>query len=143
MTNPANQRAPGSGFVSVDNADDTAANCWKLRNEAGLHEGVLLWNIVPWHIVPEHFGSKKKPNPAELTQGARELRKLLTERLTEVSVVLACGLVAQQGWLRHVEPYLTDGPRMIPTWHTGALSLKQPGKREEALSAFQRAAERA
>lgn len=47
MTNAGNRR-PGSGFISVDNNDGTAASILTLRNEADLHEGALHWNIVPW-----------------------------------------------------------------------------------------------
>jgi hypothetical protein len=34
MTNTDNTR-PGSGFISVDNNDQSAENCWRLRNEVG------------------------------------------------------------------------------------------------------------
>ena len=46
MTNAGNPRR-GSGFISVDNDDQTAANAWNARNDAGLHEGVMHWNAVP------------------------------------------------------------------------------------------------
>src|SRR6185312_10814736 len=36
----------GPGFVSVDNPDQAAERCWTERNEAELHDGILLWNTV-------------------------------------------------------------------------------------------------
>lgn len=96
MTNSGNTR-PGSGFISVDNDDRTAANCWTLRNETGLDDGVLHRNIVPWYLGP----ASKKPNAAELKDGAQETVRLL-DGLPELRVVLACGLYAQNGWRKYV-----------------------------------------
>jgi hypothetical protein len=36
----------GSGFISVDNNDVTAQNTWNARNDAGLHDHTLAWNIL-------------------------------------------------------------------------------------------------
>lgn len=135
MTNSDNTR-PGSGFISVDNDDLTAANSWTLRNETGLDDGVLHWNIVPWYLGP----ANKKPNAVELKAGARETLRLL-DTLPELRVVLACGLYAQNGWRRHIAPYLpNDNITVINTWHPSPLALKQPGKRDELRNAFMQAA---
>lgn len=134
MTN-ADITRPGSGFISVDNDDQTAADSWNLRNETGLHGGVLHWNIVPWYLGP----ASKKPNAAELKDGALETLCLL-KTLPELRVVLACGLYAQNGWRRHVAPLLpNDNITVINTWHPSPLALKQPGKRNELKEAFTRA----
>lgn len=135
MTNSDNTR-PGSGFISVDNDDLTAANSWTLRNETGLEDGVLHWNIVPWYLGP----ASKKPKAVELKAGAQETVRLL-DTLPELRVVLACGLYAQNGWRRHVAPHLpNDNITVINTWHPSPLALKQPGKRDELRNAFKRAA---
>lgn len=134
MTNVDNVR-PGSGFISVDNNDDTAANLWKLRHEAGLHHGVLLWNFVPWYLA-----AKKKPSAAEMAQGARELRGLLAA-LPNLRVIVNSGLYAQKGWTQHMERRMGGDYRVVNTWHPSALSLKQPGKRAELRSDLERAAE--
>lgn len=135
MTNSDNKR-PGSGFISVDNDDLTAANSWTLRNEVGLDNGVLHWNIVPWYLGP----ASKKPNAAELEAGALETLRLL-DTLPELCVVLACGLYAQKGWRRHIAPRLnTSTITVINTWHPSPLALKQPGKRDELRDAFRMAA---
>ncbi|WOO97473.1 uracil-DNA glycosylase [Micrococcus terreus] len=130
-----NNRRPGSGFVSVDNDDATAANCWWLRNETGLHDDVLLWNIVPWYLH-----AVRRPTASELAQGSVELRRLLQDQLRDVRVVLTLGRTAQRGWQRHIEPNLDSRVLSIPTWHTSPLAFNQPGKRDELLQAFDRAA---
>ena len=136
MTNAHNTR-PGSGFISVDNDDQTAANSWTHRNETGLHDDVLHWNIVPWYLG----SASKKPKAAELRAGAQETLRLL-DTLPELRVVLACGRFAQNGWRRHVAPNLgNDNITVINTWHPSPLALNQPGKRDELREAWRRAAE--
>jgi hypothetical protein len=133
MTNSENAR-PGSGFISVDNDDQTAANCWIARKNAGLDVGALHWNIVPWYLGAASI----KPTTAELARGAMELRRLLP-LLTKLRVVIFAGKIAQQGWHTNVEPFVGTPYATIDTWHPSPLSMNQPGHRDE----FQRAIDRA
>lgn len=133
MTNATGPRA-GSGFISVDNDDQTAENMWRLRAEVGLSEQVTLhWNIVPWYLG----AASVKPNAQELRQGALELRRLLP-LLPRLRIVVASGRHAQEGWRKDVSPFVSD-IRVIDTWHPSPLAMNQPGKRDE----FRRALERA
>jgi len=132
MTNADNER-PGSGFISVDNDDQTAANCWTARNNAGLDSGALHWNIVPWYLGP----ASTKPTTAELAQGAMELRRLLP-LLPELRVVVLAGKIAQQGWHKQAAPFVGSRYTTIDTWHPSPLSMNQPGHRDD----FQRAIDR-
>jgi hypothetical protein len=133
MTNAGNER-PGSGFISVDNDDQTAANCWTARNNAGLDSGALHWNIVPWYLG----AASTKPSAAELAQGAMELRRLLP-LLPDLRVVVLAGKIAQQGWQKYVAPFVGSNYASIDTWHPSPLSMNQPGHRDD----FQRAIDRA
>ncbi|MWV50785.1 uracil-DNA glycosylase [Rathayibacter sp. VKM Ac-2803] len=135
MTNSSNRR-PGSGFISADNDDQTAANCWNLRDEVGLTDHTLHWNIVPWYLGV----ASRKPTSRELEDGATELRGLL-RLLTEVRVVVAAGLYAQKGWKRLPHGAVSSDMRVIDTWHPSPLALKQPGKRDELRRAFAEAAD--
>jgi hypothetical protein len=46
---PIRPNRPGSGFISPDNNDDSAAAVFWLKSESGLpRDRVLHWNIVPW-----------------------------------------------------------------------------------------------
>lgn len=135
MTNADNTR-PGSGFISVDNNDQSAENCWRLRDEVNLTEHVTLnWNIVPWYLGP----ASKKPNQTELREGAAELRQLLV-LLPHLRVVVTSGLYAQQGWRNYAAPYVSKDLVVIETWHPSPLSMKQPGKRDALRKALERAA---
>lgn len=126
---------PGSGFASVDNDDPTAENLWNLRSTLGL-EHVVVWNIVPWYLAP----GRKKPNAAELAQGAMELRGLLPI-LRKLRVVVLCGPHAQEGWWKHIEPFLGNTYSAFNAPHPSPLALKQPGRREEIERTFARAAQ--
>lgn len=128
-------KRPGSGFISIDNSDGTAENCWRLRDEVGLVTGALHWNIVPWYLGP----ASRKPSAQELGQGALELRSLLP-LLPQLRVVLTCGLHAQNGWRQHVAPFVKTDITVVDTWHPSPLAMKQPGKRDALKRAFERAA---
>lgn len=124
---------PGSGFVSVDNDDLSAANLWNLRAEAGLHDGVLLWNIVPWYLGP----ASVKPTARDLALGANALRELM-DLMPGLRVVLHCGLMAQSGWDRRLRDYRANELVVVRSWHFSPQALAQPGKREHLLAALRR-----
>jgi hypothetical protein len=134
MTNESNAR-PGSGFISVDNDDQTAANVWRARSEVGLHHGVLPWNIVPWYLGP----ASRKPNAAELRDGAEELLGLLP-LLPELDTVVVSGRYAQKGWKRHIAHRAPDDLRVIATWHPSPLSLNNAVRRDAFVAALTEAA---
>ncbi|AJT43085.1 hypothetical protein UM93_11710 [Psychromicrobium lacuslunae] len=134
MTNSQNKR-PGSGFISVDNNDKTAENCWNYRQEVGLHTGVLHWNIVPWYLGP----ASRKPNSSELAEGASETLSLL-DLLPDLRVVLACGRFAQRGWERHISAQVRPNLTVIYTWHPSPLALNSSFRRQEFREALRRAA---
>ncbi|WP_246150046.1 uracil-DNA glycosylase [Agromyces intestinalis] len=134
MTNADNKR-PGSGFISVDNDDQSAENVWRARDAVGLHDGVLAWNIVPWYLGP----ASKKPNAVELGQGGMELRRLLP-LLSNLAAVVLAGRLAQTGWTKHVAPFIGNDLAVIETWHPSPLSFNQPGHRDDFTKALSRAA---
>ena len=135
MTNAGNKR-PGSGFISVDNDDQTAENCWQAREAAGLVDGVLHWNIVPWYLGV----ASRKPTGAELKDGATELLGLM-RLLPQLDTVVLSGRYAQTGWRRHLASSLhRSAVRVIETWHPSPLALNQSGKRAEFVAALRLAA---
>jgi len=125
MTNAGNKR-PGSGFISVDNNDATAANMWNARNEAGLHDGALVWNIVPWYLG----AASRKPTKDEMKNGASELVDLISH-LPFLEIVVLGGLYAQRGWRRYIGSTSFGGPEVVDMWHPSPLSLNQPGRRQK------------
>ncbi|MFZ7089027.1 uracil-DNA glycosylase [Curtobacterium sp. RRHDQ10] len=115
----------GSGFISADNDDTTAQNVWNTRNEVGLHEHVLAWNIVPWVLGR----ASVKPTPAELAQGSVELRGLL-ELLPHLRVIVLAGQKAQDGWSAHLDVAVGDRYRVLRTVHPSGQSFAQAGAKE-------------
>lgn len=128
MTNADNPRA-GSGFISVDNNDQTAANVWMARNAIGLHRGALSWNIVPWYLG----NAARKPTAAELVDGARELTSLM-RLLPDLRVVVLSGRYAQHAWRSHVVEVPSPATDVVEMWHPSPQSLNQPGRRAEFIA---------
>jgi len=126
----------GSGFISADNNDQTAENTWRSRDEAGLHDGTLCWNIVPWYLGP----ASRKPTAAEAADGAKALLSLM-RLLPRLDTVVLAGRHAQAGWRKHIAHSLQrPDVRVIQTWHPSPLALNHPGKRDEYVAALREAA---
>lgn len=123
MTNAGNAR-PGSGFISVDNDDATAENMWLARDAAGLHDGVLAWNIVPWYLGV----ASVKPTSADRAAGADALRELLA-LLPYLEVIALTGQHAQNGWQKHLAAGYDGAATVVDIWHPSTQSLNQPGRR--------------
>lgn len=135
MTNADNRR-PGSGFISIDNDDRSAETEWHARNDAGMHTGLIHWNIVPWYLGP----ASVKPNAVELGHGGAALRSLLA-LLPDLRAVVLSGRYAQTGWKKHVAPFIRSELRVVETWHPSPLAMNQPGKREHYRDTMARIAQ--
>lgn len=116
----------GSGFISTDNNDVTANNSWTCRNEAALHGHTLAWNILPWVLGRANV----KPTPAELAQGAMELRGLL-ELLPDLRVILLAGDKAKAGWDTNLDHVIGNRYRVLRTVHPAGQSFARAGNREK------------
>ncbi len=88
---PATVVAPdGTGIVSVDNPDNAAERCWHERNEAGLHDGVLMWNMIPYCVEGKATASDKMA-------GIKALGPVL-RLLPRLEVVILSSADVQQAW---------------------------------------------
>ena len=137
MTNSSTKR-PGSGFISVDNNDVTAANMWAARDAVGLDSGCLAWNIVPWYLGV----ASNKPNAIDLRDGALELA-LLLKALPALRVVVLHGSFAQRGWLEHTAKTLDQPLNVAGTWHPSPLALNTPLRRQDLAGTLEWAATKA
>jgi hypothetical protein len=133
-TNAFNE-VPGSGFISSDNDDATAANLWQARSKAGLVEDVVIWNAVPWYLGP----TKRKPRVAEKRIGGAILREL-AQMLPELHTVVPLGDHAKDTWRRFARPGLGTGMRTIESFHSGNQAMNQPGLRAHLDVSLTRAA---
>jgi hypothetical protein len=81
--------AHGSGFISADNADDTAANFFHIRDQASLPRDLLVaWNVVPWY---QPDGERTANAMRHDVVGALPWLIRLTGLLTELRLVVTMG----------------------------------------------------
>jgi uracil-DNA glycosylase len=103
----------GSGFVSADNDDQTAANIFMLLHEAGLDRSrIVIWNVVPWYLPSADGRKTKNAKPADLVEAEPWLDKLVN-LLPRLRLVVPMGAPALSGWMK----YLTGSPQrlLLPT----------------------------
>ena len=140
---PATQDALGSGFLSIENDDPTAARLNELLNSVGLGApDTVVWNAYPWYI-------NRAPKAAELEEGVGPILDLIA-LMPKLKVVLLQGGTARDSWRRATRraPNLVGerGLTVIDTYHPGRQALwhKDPAVRAERLAhqvaAFQHAA---
>lgn len=91
----ASQR--GSGFISADNDDQTAANMWRFLREAGIERSreLVTWNVIPWYVGDgDRIRSVTKQDIHEAEPALVELLGLLPE----LRVVVLLGRQAERAW---------------------------------------------
>ena len=78
-------RRPGSGFISRNNDDPTAAATFHFMQQAGIpRQLTVTWNVVPW------WNGNRKVTAAELREGVRCVRDLIS-LLPELCTVVMVG----------------------------------------------------
>jgi hypothetical protein len=103
----------GSGFLCLENDDDTAVRFASLLTEAGLDPSDdVPWNAYPWYI-------NRRPGAAECAAGVEPLRRLLG-LLPRVRVVMLNGGEAKDVWRRlaRAHPKVAGRYAVLPTYHT-------------------------
>ncbi|WP_435748130.1 uracil-DNA glycosylase [Nocardioides sp. SYSU DS0663] len=105
LESPAGPAALGSGMLSVDNDDATAANLWEAYRSSGLPRSVgLHWNAVPWYVGD---GTRERNvTRKQVALGHSYLRQLL-ETAPFIEVVVAMGRPAQSS-LRLLDAELAE-----------------------------------
>lgn len=121
--------AQGSGFLSVENDDQTAERQCVFFEQAGLDPAdVLPWNAYPWYI-------NAAPNRAQLTAGLDPLRRLV-ELLPRLRVVLLLGRDARAAWqmflTRHRGLVAERELVALSTYHPSRQALQHPDPAERA-----------
>jgi uracil-DNA glycosylase len=122
------RRKTGSGYISQNNDDQSAANFYRLRQEAGVdRKNITLWNIVP------HFcgntSNDSKITRADVEAGSRHLLDVISKMPNIIAIVL-CGRKAQQAipWVHDAYPHL----QLLFMPHCSPTNLnRRPQDREE------------
>ncbi|WP_084068835.1 uracil-DNA glycosylase [Paraburkholderia heleia] len=102
MTNPNGQRI-GSGFISRDNNDETAAATSRFFEQAGVSRSrTLLWNAVPgWNRTRDLTRAEEKEGRAEVLN--------LIELLPKLETIILVGKTAHKAeeiipkWIRVIK----------------------------------------
>ena len=88
-------KAVASGYISLDNADQTAKNFRTQFADAGVRPAdIALWNVVPWYLGNAEFPKIRGAKSADVKQGLQYLTAVVAaiENLNASS-----SLVAQHG----------------------------------------------
>jgi uracil-DNA glycosylase len=97
---PASSAGHGSGVISPDNNDQTAARFLRLSGKAGLdRRSYLNWNAVPWYVSAT--GKAANASPADGRAALPYLHQFVM-LLTELRVVVVMGAFAEHWWLRYL-----------------------------------------
>jgi hypothetical protein len=97
---PAASAGYGSGVISPDNDDQTAARFWRLSRETGLDRNSYInWNAVPWYISAT--GITANATHADGRTALPYLHQFVM-LLTELRVVVVMGAFAEYCWLRYL-----------------------------------------
>jgi hypothetical protein len=128
----------GSGFVSVDNDDQTAHNMWLLLQEAGIDRAAeyVAWNVVPWYVGDgQRIRAVRESDLSEAKQATEELLALLPN----VQIAVLFGKAAARAWGHIGAPVET-----IEAPHPSPRNMNsRPWVRDEILAALTKAKARA
>lgn len=127
-------KARNSGFVSMNNPDETAKNFFEIAREAGIErKRIVAWNTVPWYI-----GSGRRIRPAnssDIAQGIQSLAELL-QLLPKLRAIVLVGSKAQKAerHVRDVAPHIEvfQSPHPSPMFVN-----RRPENREVLLRSWQ------
>ncbi len=107
-------KARNSGFVSMNNPDETAKNLFEISRMAGIdRKRIIIWNTVPWYIGS---GSKIRPaNSTDITAGIISLGELI-QLCPKLRTIVLVGRKAQkierhiQSIANHLEIFTSPHP---------------------------------
>lgn len=126
-------KARDSGFVSMNNPDETAKNLFELTHTAGIgRRRIAIWNIVPWYIGS---GAKIRPaNSADIAAGIESLEALLP-LFTRLCAIVLVGAKAQKGenHIKRIAPEIEifSSPHPSPMFVN-----RRPENRESILNSW-------
>jgi uracil-DNA glycosylase len=134
-------REAGSGFISADNADPTAENFFRIRDEAGLpRDSLVAWNIVPWYLGDSARGVAA--TPADIREARPWLERLVRLLVPSLRVVVPMGDKARDAWmlLLATEPSIPLLPTLALPHPSRQVLNPHPDKRAVIRAGLERVA---
>jgi len=129
---PMASAAHGSGLISIDNDDQTAARFFRLTQEAGLDRGAYLnWNVVPWYVSTDR--RNQNAAPVDFVDAEPWLHDLLG-LLPSLDIVVTMGNFARDCWVRYLRH--DDAPllRLAVTAHPSASARRSRPSFEQDIA---------
>ncbi|MGN6242142.1 MAG: uracil-DNA glycosylase family protein [Motilibacteraceae bacterium] len=130
---PARAAAHGSGMLSADNDDGTAAHIWEAYQRSGLpRDWGVHWNAVPWYVgTAERITAVTR---AEVEEGRQWLLQLL-DLLPDLRVLLAMGVPARRTATALKHELERRGVQLVTTWHPSARNYNSRRHSREEVEA--------
>ncbi|WP_238015010.1 uracil-DNA glycosylase [Dactylosporangium sp. AC04546] len=109
LETPARPAALGSGMLSPDNDDATAANVWQLYKDFGLDRAAAVhWNAVPWFMGD--VDRNKNAQRSDIALGLPWIAELV-KLLPDLRLVVTMGVIAREAFGLYL---LRDDARLLP-----------------------------
>ena len=109
LETPARPAALGSGMLSPDNDDATAANVWELYREFDLGRTTAIhWNAVPWFLGDAD--RNKNAQRSDIAPGLPWLAELI-DLMPDLRLVIAMGEIARKAFGLYL---LREDARLLP-----------------------------
>lgn len=140
LESPAGPAAWGSGMLSPDNDDETAANMWRLYEQTGLPRSAgLHWNAVPWYVGEN--GKEKNVSPGDVLEGGLWLDRLI-DLLPQLRLVVTMGKPAEKAFMTYSAARDGQHAEWVACLHPSPRNkATRPERWPEIEAVFKRAAE--
>jgi hypothetical protein len=122
------RRHRGSGLLSLDNADQTAANCYQFYEDVGLDRRYTVhWNASPW------MDSNGDPLNLDVVLAVHHTARALG-LLHDLRIAALLGKQAQTFWRRLVDSQPRFAAvRVVESWSPGPPGINSPGRRRDQV----------
>ncbi|MBC8378267.1 MAG: uracil-DNA glycosylase [Planctomycetes bacterium] len=126
-------KAVKSGFISLDNPDQTAANFRQFLEEAGIDRSeIALWNIVPWYIGNKQFSKIRAAKGSDVAMGCTYVRDICKE-IKNLKAIILVGSAARKA---HVHLSTFCDCRIYSIHHPSPRVMNSSERRNENLQAL-------
>lgn len=127
-------KAVASGFISLDNTDQTAKNFRTQLSDAGVRlTDIALWNVVPWYLGNAELTKIRGAKGVDVKQGLQYLTAVVAAIKNLQCIVLVGGAARQA----HIHLSHNTTARILSCYHPSPrVQNTIAGAAEENISVF-------